>query len=88
MAEWDAECLAVAVFETASRSTPPPAISTPSRDTNSKLLDVVNNELATGGLDDTPAVRGRVVGLALAESDTLGHSVMLARSSWLVPLVG
>jgi hypothetical protein len=43
-------------------------------DTNSKLLDVVNNELATGGLDDTPAVRGRVVRLALAESDTLGHS--------------
>lgn len=43
-------------------------------ETNSKLLDVVDNELAARGLDDTPAVRGRVVGLALAESDTLGHS--------------
>lgn len=42
--------------------------------THDLLLDVVNNELSTGGLDDTPAVGGGVVGLALAESDTLGHS--------------
>lgn len=38
-----------------------------------ELLEVVDNELAAGGLHDPPAGRGRVVGRALAKGDTLGH---------------
>lgn len=39
-----------------------------------ELLEVVDDELATGGLYDPPAGGGRVVRRALAEGDTLGHS--------------
>lgn len=34
---------------------------------------MVVNEFAAGGFDDTSAVRGGVVRLALAEGNTLGH---------------
>lgn len=46
--------------------------------THSKLLDVVDNELATGGLHNPPAVGGGVVGRALADGDTLSHSVKVS----------
>jgi hypothetical protein len=36
---------------------------------------VVNDELASGGLDDPPPVGGGVVRLALSEGDSLGHCV-------------
>lgn len=52
------------------------------RSTHSKLLDVVDNELATGGLHNPPAVGGGVVGRALADGDTLSHSVKVSN---LVP---
>ena len=38
-----------------------------------RILDVVVDQLAAGRLDDTTAVRGRVVRVALAERDALGH---------------
>lgn len=39
----------------------------------SNLLQVVNDQLASGSLDDPPPVGGGVVRLSLAESDSLGH---------------
>lgn len=41
--------------------------------THSKLLQVVQDELATGGLDDPSPVGGGVVGGSLSEGDTLSH---------------
>ena len=38
-----------------------------------ELFDVVVAEDAAGGLDDASAVRRRVIRLAFAEGDTLGH---------------
>lgn len=46
--------------------------------THSELLDVVDDKLATGGLHNPPAVGGGVVGRALADGDTLSHSVKSA----------
>lgn len=40
---------------------------------SASLLQVVVHQLATRGLDDTPLVRGGVVGGALADGDSLGH---------------
>lgn len=48
--------------------------------THSKLLDVVDNKLATGGLHNPPAVGGGVVRRALAEGNTLGHFCTLAHA--------
>lgn len=38
-----------------------------------QLLEVVDDELASGGLDDPPSVGGRVVRLSLSEGNTLSH---------------
>lgn len=48
--------------------------------THSLLLQVVDDELSTGGLDDPPPVGGGVVRLSLSEGDSLGHF----RSIWVV----
>ncbi len=40
-----------------------------------ELFQVVVDQLAAGGLDDTPPGGGGVVRRALAEGDSLGHSV-------------
>lgn len=39
----------------------------------SNLLQVVDDQLASGSLDDPPPVGGGVIRLSLAESDSLGH---------------
>lgn len=41
--------------------------------TYGELLQVVQDELATGGLDDPSPVGGGVVGGSLSEGDTLSH---------------
>jgi len=40
------------------------------------LLQMVIHEIATGSFDHSSAVRLGVVGLALAESDSLGHFIL------------
>lgn len=46
-----------------------------------ELLDVVDHKLAAGGLHHTPPVGGGVVGLALAEGDTLSHLEIVSTAS-------
>jgi hypothetical protein len=41
--------------------------------THSQLLQVVNDQLSTGSLDDPPSGRGGVVRGTLSEGDSLGH---------------
>jgi hypothetical protein len=48
--------------------------------TYSKLLQVVQDELSTGGLHDPSPVGGGVVGGSLSEGDTLSH---LAKRKWV-----
>lgn len=49
-----------------------------------ELLDVVDHKLAAWGLHHTPPVGGSVVGLALAEGDTLSH-LMVSKNLTAAP---
>ena len=56
-------------------------VADPETTTHGQLLQVVDNELSTRGLHDSPSGRGGVVRSTLSEGDSLGHFVLVLVSA-------